>query len=253
MNDPHVVALVYRINHSESVNYNNAKTLEYGTAEFKVRVANREARFEMKEHYATEEAARAVVEPFIRAWEVAAAIDGRPGEFELDFANAEIIDRNPPPGVVIHVSTARMKITGYPPTIVVGRSCYPAPPTGIAVNADVEAMIGRYARSRDGKDTLPGMAYFCLTVIEESAGGRPAAAKKFMVEKDVLSTLGHLTGEKGGADARKGKGRASEFTTAERRWIDEALKKLIRRAAEVAYDPAASLARITMADLPTLT
>lgn len=52
MNDPHVVALVYRINHSESVNYNNAKTLEYGTAEFKVRVANREARFEMKEHYA---------------------------------------------------------------------------------------------------------------------------------------------------------------------------------------------------------
>ena len=108
----------------------------------------------------------------------------------------------------------------------------------------------RYSRYREGKDTLAGMSYFCLTVLEESAGNRAASVDKFNIAGRVLSTIGRLTGEKGGAEARKDRGRRGEFTPAERKWLDEAIKRLIRRAAEVAYDPAQRRPQITMADLP---
>ena len=106
------------------------------------------------------------------------------------------------------------------------------PPSGVAVNDDVEAMLRRYAQYCEGKEALSGMAYFCLTILEHGAGGRPPAARKHMVAQEVLGTLGWLTAEKGGADARKAKGRAREFSGAERVWLDEAIKSLIRRAAE---------------------
>ena len=43
-----------------------------------------------------------------------------------------------------------------------------------------------------------------------------------------------------------------EFTANERNWIEQATKRLIRRAAEVAYNPAAASSQITMDDLPKL-
>ena len=52
MNDPHVPALVYRVKHDETVNYDKATPLEYETAIFKVSVKSCEAHFEMKEHFA---------------------------------------------------------------------------------------------------------------------------------------------------------------------------------------------------------
>jgi hypothetical protein len=53
-------------------------------------------------------------------------------------------------------------------------------------------------------------------------------------------------------EARKGRGRLHEFTADERNWIDQTTKCLIRRAAEVAYDPNASAVQITMASLPNV-
>ena len=57
---------------------------------FSVRVRDCEARFEMKDHFGTAEAARNIVEPFIREWEFVAALKRAPGDFELHFENAEI-------------------------------------------------------------------------------------------------------------------------------------------------------------------
>jgi hypothetical protein len=249
MNDPYVVALIYRVKHDASVNYEEALPLEYDCDAFTVRVKDGEARFQMKQHFETAEAAREEVEPFIRRWEFAATLKDGPGKFELLFKHAQIEDRNPSPGI-IHVSTGDIVLVGMSASVVVGRGRYPDPPEGIAVNADVESMLARYSRYREGKDTLAGMSYFCLTVLEESAGNRAASASKFNVAESVLRTIGRLTGEKGGVEARKGRGRRSEFTPAERKWLDEALKLLIRRAAEVAYDPAQTRPQITMADLP---
>lgn len=143
-------------------------------------------------------------------------------------------------------------MVGSSVTIMIGRGKYPEPPKGIALNADVEAMALRYSRYREGKDTLAGMAYFCLTVPEQAAGGRRAIPAMFGVAASIVTTLGRLTGEKGGSEARKGKGRPHDFTGEERNWIEQAVKRLIWRAAEVSYNPASAQTQITMADLPKL-
>ena len=65
MNDPHVSALVYRVKHDETVNYDKANPLEYETAIFKVSVKSCEAHFEMKEFYdcRTRQGSRRIVYP----------------------------------------------------------------------------------------------------------------------------------------------------------------------------------------------
>jgi hypothetical protein len=251
MNDPHVTALVYRLKHGASVNYDKAAPLECETAEFKVRIDKLEARFEMKQHFATAEEARKIVEPVIREWEFAACLNQGPGEFELVFSNAVIEDRNPTPGV-ISVQAGDMVIAGDSVSLTIGRGKYPEPPKGIAMNADVEAMALRYERYREGKETLAGMAYFCLTVLEDGAGTRRDIPAKFGVALTIANKLGTLTDSKGGSGARKGKGRPHEFTSDERTWIDQAVERLIWRAAEVAHNPAAAQSQITMADFPKI-
>ena len=250
MNDPHVSVLVYRVRHDETVNYDKASPLAYETANFKVSVNGREARFEMKEHFATVENALEVVGPFIRQWEFAVALDRGPGEFALEFLDAVVEDRKPTPGVVALKGAFAVGVAGSV-SVVRGRSSYPEPPTNVAMNTDVEVMALRHSRYKQRRDTLAGMAYFCLTVLERAAGRRQAMPTKFGIDLNVADTLGHLVSERGGADARKDDGRSHEFTADERNWIEQATKRMIRRAAEVAYDPDAAASQITMGDLPS--
>ena len=63
MNDPHVVALLYTIEHGQSVDYRKARPLGHEEAGFRVKITNQQTRFEFKEHYATEDAARKAIEP----------------------------------------------------------------------------------------------------------------------------------------------------------------------------------------------
>jgi hypothetical protein len=257
MNDPHVSVLIYRVRHDETVNYDKASPLAYETANFKVSVKGSDARFAMKEHFATVDQALEVVWPFIRQWEFAVALDRGPGEFELVFLDAVVEDRKPTPGVVDVARQETFEVCdSFSPVFVRG---YPEPPTNVAVDADVEAMALHYSRYREGKETLAAMAYFCLTVLERAASAarrrqlrRLAMQCKFGIEVTVANTLGDLTSEKGGAEARKDDGRSHEFTANERIWIEQATKRMIRRAAEVAHDPDAAASQITMGDLPTI-
>jgi hypothetical protein len=255
MNDPHVCALIYRVRHDETVNYDNARPLEHETARFKVSIKGCEARFEMREHFSTAEQAREVVGPFIRQWEFAAALDRDPGGFELVFLKAVVEDRIPSPGVFVVEGGAYM-LTGESVSFVVDRGSYPEPPTGVAIDADVEAMALRYSQYREGKETLAAMAFFCLTVLEGATAAdknrRRVIPGKFGIEFAVADTLARLSSVKGGSEARKDEGRSRDFTANERNWIEHATKRMIRRAAEVAHDPAAAASQITMDDLPKL-
>jgi hypothetical protein len=260
MNDPHVSVLIYQVRHDETVNYHKASLLEYETTSFKVSVKNCEARFEMKEHFPTAGQAREVVEPFIRQWEFATALDRDPGEFELVFLGAVVEDRKPTPGVVALEGAFTGSVAGSV-SIVVGRATYPDPPTNIKIDANVEEMARHYSRYREGKETLAAMAYYCLTVLEQAsdAGRRPgrlarrtAIQGKFGIEVTVTDMLGDLSSERGGTEARKAEGRSNEYTANQRNWIEQATKRMIRRAAEVAHDPAVAASQIAMSDLPKL-
>ena len=100
MNDPHAVALNYRIEHASWVDWSTAKPLVLHENAFSVRVEDMRVRFLMREHHATEDDARAAVEDYLRAWELDAALQHGPDAFELRFVRSKIEDRNPTPGAV---------------------------------------------------------------------------------------------------------------------------------------------------------
>ena len=111
MNDPHVVALIYKIEHGPSVDYSKAEPLDREETNFRVQITNEEVRFEFKEHYATEDAARKAIKDYIRAWEFDAGLRRGPDYFKLKFDQPKIEDRNPTPGVIELSGHAR---TGVP-------------------------------------------------------------------------------------------------------------------------------------------
>ena len=61
MNDPHVEALIYLIEHDSTVSYEDAKPIEIDRQDFCLKVEDGRARFEFKEHYATAGEARAAL------------------------------------------------------------------------------------------------------------------------------------------------------------------------------------------------
>ena len=261
MNDPQVVALIYTVEHGDSVSYENAAPLRhYGWPEFHLTVEDKIARFEFKKFYADKDEALEAIEPFILHWEFEAAIRRGPSSFSLRYKEAEIVDRNPSPPertsgplkaraeAVIELDlSVSAKITQVLPH-------YPPPPVSSMVNPDdpcVAMMKSRYDQYRMRRAKLPEMAYFCVTVLEKKYRSRPAAAKKCGISKDILDTIGSLSSTKGGKDARKAAGADEEFTRQEKRFLQKAVEEIIIRAALVAFDDRQRLPRITMADLPS--
>jgi len=252
MNDPHVAALIYRVTHSEGFTFDAARPLEFETSQFTVRVENGTARFVLKEHYAHPKEARAAVEPFIRVWETWEALGPVLAGFRLIYRKPEIVDRNPPEGnyarAMLPTLQALARGAGYGEIMPLGY--YPHPPTErAAMSADVEVMAYRYWLYRQGHDTLGAMANFCLTVLEgstkRSRNRRVYAAKKYKVSKDVLGEIGRLATKKGGRDARKAEGVAREFTPSEQSWLEDTIRALILRAADIASDPDRALPTVT--------
>lgn len=248
MNDPHVVALIYGIEHDASVDYEEAEPLVREEPAFRLEVKDKKARFELKNHYAEESAARESVEEYIRVWEFDACLNNGPDSFKLRFDKAEIEDRNPTPGEVsLHFSTT-LPAPIFSFTLTRRLPVYPSPPSGLAINPDVQTMYDRYMNYRQGHEPLSSMAYFCLTVLENSAGGRKASAQKYQIAKRVLEKIGYLSSEKGGSEARKAGGVTEELTE-EGRFLKQAIEKIIRRMAEKTCDPTAELDKISLTDL----
>ena len=82
---------------------------------------------------------------------------------------------------------------------------------------------------------------------------RQSAARLYAISDDVLGLLGRLCATRGdAATARKFDRQGSALTPEETAWIEAAVRSLIRRVGEHDFDPAGVLARITMADLPTV-
>ncbi|MXZ81670.1 MAG: hypothetical protein F4Z15_10045 [Gammaproteobacteria bacterium] len=260
MNDPHVVALMYRIRHDGTIDYSRAERLERDEPKFRLTVEKKEVRFEFKEHFSTEQQARETIGDYIRIWEFDATLKyGNPDSFRLEFVTAKIIDRNPSPdcaGVVeifekIHVSDS-LKLT-------LSVSKYPSPPSDIALNPEAETMYQRYMGYLQQREPLPGMAYFCLPILEDpptadskkrcSSGKRKDAAERFGIDENVLDRIGELSSTKGGTDARKWKGTNQSLSSKEHKFLDCAVKAIIRRVAEREHAGIGNLPKLSLSDL----
>ena len=255
---PCVKALHYMVEHDPSIDYSRAEPLFRQEPSFDVSVQDEKVCFTMREHHATEEEALDAVSAYIAAWEFEAGLKHGPNRFCLRFEYADIEDRDPTTGKVslrprpvrFHITTGKVQVT-------VGEPYYPSPPTtSVTLSPDVRSMYDRYRGYRQGREPLPSMAYFCLTVLEmpwgPGRGARKPAANHYRIDQTVLDRLGELSSTKGGVGARKAQGVQLEFAPEERCFLEEAVKAIIHRAAEVAYDPNTRLQHITMSDLPPI-
>lgn len=262
MNDPQVVALIYTVEHEKTKRFDKVKPLRAcRSPEFDLTVEDNVARFEFKKCYANVTEALKAVNPFIRYWEFKADMEGGPGCFKLWYERAEIVDRKPLPPELRPAPLQASARASFAVKLSVSAPAklytphYPPPPAGGSVDLDddyVANMKSRYDQYRLGQAKLPEVAYFCVRNLEKKYGDRSAAAKACGVSGKVLRTIGTLSSERGGKEARKPSGTDREFTKQERRFLEEALKAMIIRAAQVAADDSQRHPQITMADLPRL-
>jgi len=268
MNDPHVDRLIYKLKvDADLLKFKNPPALSQDYQGFRVHLENGTLTIEMKEHYASVQSAKEKVEEFIRSWEISAAFDFDWDLFKLGYIDAEVTDRKPLPtvpgqitgclNVVIPMQTLSATASASPLEV----SLYPVPPTRFRATPDVESMWFRYQQHLRDRETYQSIGYFCLSLMQWSTGIRNGArtetSRLYNIDRAVLDKLGELTSEKGNTDdARKLDYRSAliPLSDAERRWIREAIKALIRRKGEYEFDPlkASFLKQITMADLPKL-
>ena len=258
MNDPQVIALIYAVEHGNSVSYETARPLCYSESpEFDLTVEDKVARFELRKFYADVDEAREAIEPFIQRWEFDAALRGGPNSFSLRFGEAEIVDRNPSPPELrsrgFGASAVLLELTASASgSVVLCFPHYPSPPARDTLDPDDDYVVKtkrRYDKYRLGRTTLPDVAYFCVTVLEDRYGDLRVASKAWGISKSVLKEVKALSSYKGGENSRKADGFDVEFSREEKRFLDSALREIIIRAAQVAADGRQCHLQITKADL----
>ena len=264
MNDSHIVSLLYCVEHGESVSYEKAEPLVRDEPAFRLEIKDGQVRFELKDHYATEVEAREAIEDYIRVWEFDGCLEKGPDSFGLRFQKAEIVARNLSPGATRF--SAELTARGYGSSkLTIGLRNYPSPPSDFSLlglyDPDVRTMFERYMNYSRKHEPLPGAVYFCLTMLEymvkntkgNNESKRKAVSRYFQIDKKVLGEIGRLSSTKGGpSGARKATSVATNLTKNERHFLKEAVKKMIRRAAEKAHRPDADLPNISLTDLPPI-
>lgn len=255
MRDPHVQKLYYEIGSGEGISYENPEPLAF---------SNHLGAFELREgkltvvpteHFGDEEDARQAIKPFLQAWEIEADLNLNIGTIRFKFGRAELVDRDPSPtrSHVINAKAGEMVMIGERVSFHLTRSKYPQPPLAFRTTLEVDIAYRRWIAYREGKEPLQSVAYFILTMLESSAGGRGRAAQVFRIARPVLDTIGRLSSTRGDAStARKIKpGRSlKELSGSEKQWLEQAVRRVIHRLGE--HASGADLPLITLADLPKL-
>jgi hypothetical protein len=254
MRDPHVERLHFEIGAEEGNAYENPERLTFTNPLGQFDAQDGNLVVQPADHYADEDSARAVIEPFLRDWEIETDLDLNIGTIRFKFLRAEVIDRNPPkPGEsrVISVKAGAMAFASAHASLMLIRKRYPVPSGSFQANADARRAHQRWKDFRAGREPLQGMAYYVLTILEKAAGSRKNAAMLFAVDFAILDKIGDLTSTKGDErTARKAprSGTYQELTGQEKAWLEQAVRRLIKRLGE----HASGRSQITMADLPKL-
>ena len=258
MNDPHVVALRYRLVPAPDITFEHPAPVERTLEQFDFHLADGIAVTQMREHYADVGDARQVVEPYLRAYEFQTALAEGAFRFHFEFDAPTIVDRRPSllgePLVIVVASDTLSFSDSCAATLHLTYHAYPDPPDTFRVSPDVESMWYRYEGWKTGREPLASMAYFCLTFVEKVVfQSRDVAVAQLGVSESVLKTIRRLANVGDKQTARKADiTELRPHTAQEVHWLKEAVLTLIRRMAEYACDPAVAHRTITMADLPPL-
>ncbi len=257
MNDPHVEALIYVVESDRPVTYKDATSVEFERPTFRVKLEDERAQFELKEHYATPGEACAVVQPFIEQWEFEEALRIGPGQFALSFDRADVVDRQPTPGVhSVSAGPISWHFELPTPQVTLSRP-YPQPPSKDAMDIhdpDVQTMLHRYIGYRQDHEYLPSMAYFCCEVFTKKISHNAKdAAEKHKVSHSLIRQINKIASNKGGNQGRHASAISSPLTSSEVQFLEKAVIAMIIRAAKVAADPDQPIEEINVGNLLDIT
>jgi hypothetical protein len=250
VNDPHVLALRYRIERLRDISYPEAtEPEEYAFDTFTVTRTGYSATGTLLTHFATDDEAREHIEPILRAWERADAFTRGSPEFRFDYESVDVIDRAADPGATTKELRALVRATASVGVdLHVQRAAFPKPPDRpLALTPDAETLWNRWLGFLANREPLSSFAYFVHTVVCLNRSEREAASA-LGVAGNVIETLRTVSSYAGG---RKGDA-LRPHTATEETWLKATVPILIRRVAEVAADPRAREQQITLADLPPL-
>lgn len=269
MNDPHVEKLTYHIETGDGLAFQDPPPIKNRTDAFDMTLRDGVATFIMKEHHSTEDSARQAVEGYLRAWELDVALRYDSSQLRFVFDRSEVVDcapsPPPPPGTprTVQVEGIASSESVASLGLVVHKRQYPKPPSDFVADTDGKAMWEQYERYKQGRDRLLPMAYSCLARLEHRARSYPGkgqkrqkAASMYSVDGDVLDKLGELANTLGDeVESRKITPQSALRTPTDEeiKWIEEALRLIIRRVGQHAADPQRQWPQLTLADLPKLT
>ena len=255
MSDLHVEKLFYRITSGQSVDLSQAPRATWRVLDdrFQVTLDGDEMIAEPQVHYASADDARAVLDPYLRAWEIQAALAVSTPSLQFEYQRAEVIDRHPSPGVVSAPLVINMSIF---PTVsikaVVGLATFPSPAQANRCDEATERMYRRLMGIWADGNYVTSDGYYILTEAEDRFGSRRAAARTLNIDVTVLNKIGELTSRAGGQRARKALGASRPLTSKELTWLKAALRALVLRSLEHDANQSSGLPLIEMADLPTI-
>jgi hypothetical protein len=251
LNDPHVEALIYVIEHDKSVSYEKAAPLEEEYALFCLKIKDDKARFDLKEHYSVEQEARAAVLPFIEQWEFEASLAIGPDQFTLRFERSQIVDRHHTPGVhPVSASATSWHFNVSSPTVTVSRQ-YPRPTSGDRLdisNKHVQRMFRLYESYRRGRG-LPVIAYLCYEEFAKLGASVKNAADRRQISLKLVEELRKIVNKKGGDQARHADGIDHPLSQYETQLLEKTVTAMIVRAARVAADPCQIIPKIDRSNI----
>ena len=263
MVEAHVKALTYLIEHANSVAYSASPPLKHETEDFRVRIEDDRVFFEMKRHHSSVESAKEVVNRYVEVWELETLLMDPLQEFSLRFNDAEVVARNPVPGQ--HVVFPRPVRFQFDVSQVSGTVVkpYPRPPSELTLDTRDEQVVYMATRLKQyhrHSTHLPDLANLCFTTVVEPfeeyrSRKLSKASAHYAISKRVLKKLTNLAANKGGpCEARKAQGAVEDkkYSDEERRFLESAVRIIIRRLAEKKRHPSMSFPVIGMDDLPPL-
>jgi hypothetical protein len=249
MGNRRVGSLTYRLETDDAVSF-DADPVEHETDAFSVRLEEDELTVDLDEHFSSVEEARERVDPFLEAWEVKYGLQFRQREISFSYEDAEVVREDTGDEKVILKAKGKASASGRAAPHVT-RGKYPDPPDKFRLSPDARTLWTRYESYEEGRERLFAMGYACLKFLEGRAGGRREAAKRYSVEYEVFDDLGRLTSTRGGPDvARKPSDSRGEATPEERKWIEQAIRKIVRQVgvSDAGHHPET----LTKDDLPPL-
>ncbi len=261
---PRIKSLIYRVIPDKTVDYDNATEIIEDTDDFKIKVNHQKAIFELKGHFTSVQDARAIADDFLDRWQVLVGLENDPGDLKFKYKNAEYeqVQKDGKNQIFLSAHISANVVVSDNVELHVSRNQLPSRPHRFKLSPDVMTMYERYKLFRQGKDLLTSMAYMCLTILEASARGstnynnnnnlRGKASHRYNIDYDVLDNLAKLVSTKGDqVEARKApkSGVFDPLQQEERDWIIRAIKVLIRRAGEWAYDSNGQHTPITIQDI----